>query len=270
MRVTELLSRPELAGASWSILVRDLATGKTLLAVDPDRRLRTASMAKVFALIELADRLEDGSLSPAQLVDRRESPQVADSGLWQHLSVDVLPLEDAARLVGAVSDNLATNVLIDALGLDRIQATARRWAGGEATLHDYVRDARDASMPTTLSEGSATAWVRVLTRLVTEADEGGAAARRVLGWLSLGTDLSMVASAFGLDPLAHTEPDRGVVVWSKTGTDSSVRADVGVVAAGERRWVYAVLCSWTGDDVRDEVLGVMREVGRELRAAALT
>ncbi|MPY79376.1 MAG: hypothetical protein GEV04_12985 [Actinophytocola sp.] len=32
----------------------------------------------------------------------------------------------------------------------------------------------------------------------------------VLDWLATGFDLSMVASAFGLDPLAHTDRDRGV------------------------------------------------------------
>lgn len=269
MLSTDLFRRQELATASWSVLVRDLAHDRTLLSHDPDRRLRTASVAKIFVLVELAERLERGEVAPGLLLDRRRSPQVADSGLWQHLTSDELPVVDVARLVGSVSDNLATNVLVDLLGLERVQARAREWTGGAAMLHDYVRDARDETMPPTLSEGSAAAWVDVLARLHREADEGGGPARRVLDWLATGTDLSMVASAFGLDPLAHTEPDRGLMVWSKTGTDSTARADVGLVTAGGRSWAYAVLCTWepgSDDGVRDVVLAAMREIGLGLRA----
>ena len=32
--------------------------------------------------------------------------------------------------------------------------------------------------------------------------------RTVRSWLAANTDLSMVSSAFDLDPLAHAEPDR--------------------------------------------------------------
>ncbi len=57
---------------------------------------------------------------------------------------------------------------------------------------------------------------------------------RVLRWVAANADLSMVAAAFGLDPLAHAEPDRGITLINKTGTISTVRADVGIVAASRR------------------------------------
>ena len=53
--------------------------------------------------------------------------------------------------------------------------------------------------------------------------------RRLRRWLSANTDLSMVASAFCLDPLAHFEPDRGIMLVNKTGTNAGVRADAGRV-----------------------------------------
>ncbi|MFL6180352.1 MAG: serine hydrolase, partial [Actinomycetes bacterium] len=88
----------------------------------------------------------------------------------------------------------------------------------------------------------------------------------VIGWLALNTDLSMVAGSFGLDPLAHVEPDRGVVLWNKTGTNVGVRCDVGVVSRGQRRLAYAVLANWTPagerDELRDQVLQAMRAIGK--------
>ncbi len=67
---------------------------------------------------------------------------------------------------------------------------------------------------------------------------------RVLRWVAANADLSMVASAFGLDPLAHAEPDRGITLINKTGTISTVRADVGVVSGPAAEVAYAVLASW--------------------------
>ena len=92
----------------------------------------------------------------------------------------------------------------------------------------------------------------------------------MLDWTELGVDLSMVGSAFGLDPLAHRVPDRGVRLWSKTGTSDGVRADVGLVEIDGRRTAYAAICNWStdGPDLRDDVLAAMRATGQSLREPA--
>ena len=51
---------------------------------------------------------------------------MADSGLLQHLDGQRAAVIDLCRFVGAVSDNLATNALIQRVGLDRVAATTRR------------------------------------------------------------------------------------------------------------------------------------------------
>jgi beta-lactamase class A len=79
----------------------------------------------------------------------------------------------------------------------------------------------------------------------------------------------MVAAAFGLDPLCHDAPDRGVQLWNKTGTISDVRADVGVVAGPATTLAYAVLTEWddTGHPAgRDAALAGMVGVGASLRS----
>jgi beta-lactamase class A len=79
----------------------------------------------------------------------------------------------------------------------------------------------------------------------------------------------MVGSAFGLDPLAHQGPDRGVRLWSKTGTSDGVRADVGLVEVDGQRTAYAALGSWRadGEDLRDEILTALRAIGRAILAS---
>ena len=96
---------------------------------------------------------------------------------------------------------------------------------------------------------------------------GPAVAGRVRGWLANGVDLSMVASAFNLDPLSHQVPDRGFTVINKTGTNADVRADVGWVRGPAGSAVYAVIANWRDSDPRDAVIAGMRSFGAALRDA---
>ena len=90
--------------------------------------------------------------------------------------------------------------------------------------------------------------------------------QRVIGWLSLNTDLSMVASAFGLDPLAHRTGDHGILLVNKTGTDGGVRADAGVLRGPRAAVSYAVSMYFADADLtaRLAVLDGMRHVGLDL------
>lgn len=269
-------------GARWSVELREAGgaaaagRGRVIAAHRPTELLPTASLAKILLLVEVAERIEDGRLDAAQPLRRDAVPPVADSGLWQHLRTDVLPLADAAALVGAVSDNLATNVLLERVGLPAVQAQERLAPGGSRLL-DRVRDHRGPADPPCLSQGCAGDWAGIMAALAA-GDRGGpgapgaAVSARVLGWLRLGTDLSMVGGALGLDPLAHGEPDRGISLISKTGTDDGVRADAGLVTGPAGRLAYAAICRWdpgagTGspDPQRDEVLSAMRGIGALLR-----
>ena len=97
-------------------------------------------------------------------------------------------------------------------------------------LHDLVRDDRGPDHPATLSEGCAADWAALFADLAAGSVVGPAVSATVLSWLATGIDLSMVASAPRPRPARPRRgPDRGVRLWNKTGTDSSARADVGVV-----------------------------------------
>jgi beta-lactamase class A len=259
------------ASVTWSVLVRRSGGDAPLLEVDADRLCATASIGKVLLLITVAEQLETGALAGEAVLSRKNVPPVADSGLWQHLAVDVLPVTDVCALVGATSDNLATNVLVDAVGLDAVSSTARRLGMSKTALHDVVRDHRTPEHPAALSTGTAAELVQLLTLLDEASNISSTAARQVRQWLSTNNDLSMVASAFGLDPLAHATEDRGLTLWNKTGTNDGVRCDVGVVRQEYESVTYAVLANWNplgpSDPVRDEALAGMNRIGHLVRDA---
>ena len=249
----------------WSIKVIDVADRKALLSVAPARTLKTASLAKIFLLLEVAARLEDRTLDADALVNRRGVARVEDSGLWRHLRVNELPLIDAAVLVAAVSDNWATNALLDKVGLDAVQARGRALGYPESRLEDYVRDVRGPDVPPTISLGRAEDWVDLLARMHRRELLSPAIDSRVERWLGTSVDLSMVAAAFRLDPLVHEAKSDGLNVYNKTGTDDGVRADAGL-AIGRRKLAYCAIANWTPElDRLDQVVETMNLIGRLIR-----
>lgn len=256
----------DVTDVAWSAAVLDAASGRLLAVRSPERVLPTASVGKLLLLLEVARRLADGRLDPAQPLQRTDEDAVADSGLWQHLRAESLPVEDLAVLTAAVSDNLATNVLLRHVGLDAVEQVGPSLGLDSLRLHDRVRDVRTPDDPPTLSQGNALDLARFAALLATEDSLEWAVLRR---WLASGVDLSMVPGDLGLDPLAHVDADRGLRFLGKTGTDAGVRADVGLLASGSAVTAYAVVASWTPtaqDPQRDDVLRAMRAVGTRIAA----
>ena len=178
---------PDAGGVTWSVCVRD-GSGMPLGAVGEDVALRTASVGKVLLLIETARLIASGELSPDEPLTRSVDLWVGDSGLWHTLSVETLPLIDVATLVGAVSDNLATNVLLSRVGLAEVAARATSLGLRATALHDRVRDVREADHPTTLSTGTAGELSALMSRLASDTASGPAADRLVRQWLSANVD----------------------------------------------------------------------------------
>ena len=248
----------------------DVADNRVVFERDPETVLATASVGKVLLLLTVAAAYENGSADPGELLDRRDVEPVGDSGLWQHVTVDALPSADAAALVGAVSDNLATNVLLHRFGLAMVESTRVALGLETARLHDIVREGRDATVHApTLSTGNAAELAALMASIARRSCVSAAVSERVAGWLALSTDLSMVGSVFRLDPLAHAQGGGGLRFINKTGTDTEVRADIGVVERNGRVLAYACLANWAGTEERlPAVLAGHRLIG-ELIASEL-
>jgi beta-lactamase class A len=246
--------------------------------VGADVPLRTASVGKVLLLLETARAITAGELSPDEPLTRTVDLWVGDSGLWQTLSVETLPLVDVAALVGAVSDNLATNVLLRRIGLAEVAARATSLGLRATALHDRVRDVREADNPPTLSTGTAEELSALVSRIASGTAAGAEGDRLVRQWLSANVDQSMVGSALvergGLDPIAHHASLGGeTTLWNKTGTDAGVRADIGAVTSGDRTITWAAIANWdpTPGTSLDQltvwaVLRGMRHVGEQVLA----
>ncbi|WP_027479301.1 serine hydrolase [Gryllotalpicola ginsengisoli] len=255
-----------LAGVQVSARAVDLASDRVLFSVDDHVVMPTASIGKVLLLVEVAAQLQARHTSGLTLLDREARDAVGDAGVWQHLAVPSLPLADLAALIGSTSDNLATNVLLRRIGLEAVSARTEQLGLTRTALLDLVRDRRGPDDAPQLSVGSAKELVWLFASLARGEIVDQPTSQRVVQWLSLNTDLSLVAGAFGLDPLAHRGADHGLLLVNKTGTDNGVRSEVGVLRGPRAGVAYAV--SMYFDDsalpVRLGVIEGMRTIGLDL------
>ncbi len=88
------------------------------------RRFPAASTIKLAILAAVARSIDTGDVDPAGFVPIQPASRVAGSGVLTWLSDDVqLSARDLAYLMIAISDNTASNALIDLVGTRRIAAT---------------------------------------------------------------------------------------------------------------------------------------------------
>jgi beta-lactamase class A len=103
-----------------SLYARDLATNQTV-AIDADQPVPTASVIKLGVLYTALQQIRAGHAHFDDRLMLQHDDQVPGSGVLLFLDTPhTLTLKDALTLMIAVSDNTATNLVIDDLGLDTI------------------------------------------------------------------------------------------------------------------------------------------------------
>lgn len=238
-----LRSLDELAasGARVAVRIDDLDRGTAVLAGDDNDTLPVAGLGIVPLLVEVAAAFEDGRLNPLEIVDRGTLDAVALGGVWQHLKAPALPLVDLAVLAASNGDALAANALLDRVGLEAVRARLEALSLGRVALLDGFRDRRGPDDAPQVALASARELAGLFSALVNSRAVAPRVSAQVSEWLSLNTDLSLVASATGLDPFAHENDDHGLLFVNKTGRADGVRGEAGVLAGPRAGVSYALI-----------------------------
>ncbi|MFZ7087174.1 serine hydrolase [Curtobacterium sp. RRHDQ10] len=252
-------------GAKVSASVVDTSTGHALLAVDDRVVLPVAGIGRLLLLVEVAAQLEDGRLHGDRL-QRMARDTATGPGLWQFLQEPTMQVSDLATLVGATADAWATNALLSTVGIDAVRLRAEALGIDRSAVIDRIRDRRgpDDAPDSAVAAAREISWLMRGLALGDVVDE--ATSNRVLGWLSLGMDMTLVAGAFGLDPLAHRALDHGLQAVTITGSGPGVRSETGVLRGPERSVSYAVSVSFDDDSLqrRLAVVDALRAMGADV------
>ncbi len=122
---------------TWTTALTDVATGEHF-GIDEDAVMPTASLIKVPVLVSLYTAVERGDLRLDGLTTYEEVHKCGGSGVLQHLAPGTrMTVRDAAVLMLIISDNAATNMCIDLVGLDQVNETVQ--ALGFEQTHLYRR-----------------------------------------------------------------------------------------------------------------------------------
>jgi len=229
------------SGAQVSVRVTDLDRGTEVLAGDDHLTLPVAGMGVVPLLIETAAQMEAGRLDPLEIIDRTSVGPVEVGGLWRHLKAPALPVCDLAVLAGATGDAIAANALLARVGLDAVRERIERIGLVRTALMDGFRDRRGPDDAPHVALASAEELAALFSALVNAQVVSPAVSVQVSEWLSFGHDLSLVASASGLDPFAHGDDRHQLLFVNKTGRADGVRAEAGVLAGPRAGVAYALI-----------------------------
>ncbi|MEZ3157792.1 serine hydrolase [Microbacterium sp. BWR-S6Y] len=241
-----LRSLDELAasGAKVSVRIDDLDGGTAVLSGDDFLTLPVGGLGVVPLLIETAAAFESGRLDALEIVDRSSVAGAAHGGTWQHLKAPALPLTDLALLAASTGDALAANALLHRVGLQSVRARLEHLGLRRTALLDRFRDDRGPDDAPHVALSTAREMAQVFAGLVNSTIVSPGVSAQVAEWLSLNHDLSLVASATGLDPFAHENDQHGLLFVNKTGRAPGVRAEAGVLGGPRAGVSYALLVNF--------------------------
>jgi len=104
------------------LFAKNLDTGETF-SLDGDERVRTASSIKIAVMIEAFGRVAEGRAKWTDELVLTKAARYAGSGVLRELADGLrLTLRDCVNLMMLISDNTATNMVLDDLTTDAVNA----------------------------------------------------------------------------------------------------------------------------------------------------
>ncbi|HET9832080.1 MAG TPA: serine hydrolase [Vicinamibacterales bacterium] len=239
-RVQEISSRVD-GVVGYSIV--DLTSGERIGHLE-SASFPTASAIKLAIVYELFKQADEKRIDLEEKVtlDRRQA--VGGTGVLVEMGTPTLSIRDYAVLMVTLSDNTATNVLIDRLGMDRIAARMQGLGLNGTKLRRHMMDTAAARRG---DENVSTP--DELVRLL-EAMHGPMTGPARTGHYLMGEAIDLLKKPKE-NRLRKGLPE-GVASADKSGELEGVRVDAGIVFAKNRPYVLCVMTTFLKDEAEGE------------------
>ena len=220
----------ELEGVMGYAIV-DLTSGDRIERL-PSAVFATASTIKLAILYELFKQADEGKLSLDTMrpLDRQQA--VGGSGVLAELTAPAMPLRDYATLMVVLSDNTATNVLVDVVGMTNVTARMASLGLKDTKLRRKMID-QAASRRGDENVSTPSEIARLLEMLYRGEGLKKDSQEALLAILKKSKATPMRR---GIPP--------GVAVANKPGTLEGVQVDAGIVYLQERPYVLSVMTAY--------------------------
>ena len=221
-----------------SVFVDDLR-GHTVER-NADEPFETASTIKTFILAALYLQVQRGKADLEEEIPYRQSQFVDGSGMLRALGVGArLRVKDTATMMIICSDNIATNMIIDYLGLETINACIRELGFAHTVLHNSLHFDRYRQLGTTTPRDYAELFARIAKgKLVSPA--ASAQMLQILRQQHYNTMLTKEFPQYYLDCEETGAPE---LIWvaSKSGSMNACRNDGGIVHTPYGEYVIVLM-----------------------------
>ncbi len=122
------------------VLLNEVAPTE-LVSIAPEQRFPAASLAKIPILVEVARQVEFGMLAWDTRYAIANEAYAASSGVLADLDANLHPtLRDLAYLMITISDNTASNVLLDIVGTEAVNVTMHQLGLYETRIERHFMD----------------------------------------------------------------------------------------------------------------------------------
>jgi len=223
------------------LYAKNLDTGAEI-GIEPDARVRTASTIKLPIFCALAAQAAAGRVSWSERITLREQDKVTGTGVLQVFGDGaVFSLRDLAVLMIVVSDNTATNLVLDRIGADSVNDYMDTLGLGATRALRKIR--QDGSPPSGMSRagrepgnerfGLGVSTPREMVRLLEMLEQG-----RVVNAEVSRDILAVLERQQYKDGIGRRAGDMRVA--SKSGSLDALRSDAGIVYSPAGRIAMAV------------------------------
>ena len=253
--LTDIIAQAEDMGAILGVSVA--APDGERFSHNGGRRFVAASTVKIAVMIELFRQVEAGRQSLDALHTMHADDIASGSGILAHLHEGVgLTVHDLAYLMMSISDNSATNMLIDRVGMAQVNTTMRDLGMARSTLGRRMRGSHvlDDEQENWAAPDD---YAAVIAALLEARAASPASCERMVALLEQQQNDRRIARH-----LPRVNRPR----WgSKTGSLPGVVNDVGFIMTPRGPLILAVFCEGLEDQHRGEqIVGDIAEAALDL------
>jgi len=210
------------------------------LEILPDEPYETASCIKAYILTWLFHCVELGSASLDDELEYKPEHCVEGSGVFRDLAFgSKMPVRNVATLMIIISDNIATNMLIDYLGQENINNGIHAMGFTATTLHNPIHFDRYEKLGTTTPRDYGTLFTR-LARNELLCPESNAAMLDIYRRQHYNSMLTRCLPPYFLDS-EDTGDEELFYVASKSGSMDACRNDGGIIHTPYGDYVLVIM-----------------------------
>ncbi|MGH2559397.1 MAG: serine hydrolase [Thermomicrobiales bacterium] len=241
--VTEIERELAAFSGTGGVVAKHLGTGEEI-RVNPDVETTTASTFKVPILIELLRQVEAGTVDLDATLRVTPQTHVLGSGILRDLSPGVeLSVRDVATLMIVLSDNIATNMIIDLVGIANVNRTLRDFGFARTEIRNRIDFDLIGDDGKNLAVTTPADLAGIMEALATGCILNDASREEIIGIMRKQHIRDRIPRYLPFEPYRAEgdKQDNGLRIANKTGSFSDFRADMGLVEWPGARYVVAIV-----------------------------